>query len=66
MTPEEKRNTKVSMQCYGNKPNNFFEMLLNGNILVAIINSMIYNQSNDILYLLIKLLINIFKTMIQC
>eukprot|EP00592_Proboscia_alata_P014537 CAMPEP_0194395272 /NCGR_PEP_ID=MMETSP0174-20130528/124330_1 /TAXON_ID=216777 /ORGANISM="Proboscia alata, Strain PI-D3" /LENGTH=569 /DNA_ID=CAMNT_0039191187 /DNA_START=749 /DNA_END=2458 /DNA_ORIENTATION=+ len=56
MTLEEKRIpyriTKVNMRCYGDKPRSFLQMQPNGNIPVAEIDGVIYNQSNDILYAL--------------
>eukprot|EP00584_Thalassiosira_punctigera_P003368 CAMPEP_0172526984 /NCGR_PEP_ID=MMETSP1067-20121228/1799_1 /TAXON_ID=265564 ORGANISM="Thalassiosira punctigera, Strain Tpunct2005C2" /NCGR_SAMPLE_ID=MMETSP1067 /ASSEMBLY_ACC=CAM_ASM_000444 /LENGTH=573 /DNA_ID=CAMNT_0013310635 /DNA_START=103 /DNA_END=1827 /DNA_ORIENTATION=- len=56
MTLEQKRIPyrieKVNMRCYGDKPASFLAMQPNGNIPVAIIDGVTYNQSNDIMYAL--------------
>jgi len=49
---------KVNMRCYGDKPASFLKMQPNGNIPVAEIDGVIYNQSNDILYSLEELFPN--------
>jgi glutathione S-transferase len=43
---------KVNMRCYGEKPASFLRMQPSGNIPVAIIDGVTYNQSNDIMYAL--------------
>jgi glutathione S-transferase len=43
---------KVNMRCYGEKPASFLRMQPSGNIPVAIIDGVVYNQSNDIMYAL--------------
>jgi glutathione S-transferase len=43
---------KVNMRCYGDKPASFLRMQPSGNIPVAIIDGVTYNQSNDIIYAL--------------
>lgn len=56
MTLEEKqipyRVEKINMRCYGDKPPSFLRMQPSGNIPVAEIDGEIYNQSNDIMYVL--------------
>eukprot|EP00571_Detonula_confervacea_P012704 CAMPEP_0172298612 /NCGR_PEP_ID=MMETSP1058-20130122/1186_1 /TAXON_ID=83371 /ORGANISM="Detonula confervacea, Strain CCMP 353" /LENGTH=535 /DNA_ID=CAMNT_0013007893 /DNA_START=14 /DNA_END=1618 /DNA_ORIENTATION=+ len=56
MTLEEKRIPyrieKVNMRCYGDKPASFMAVQPSGNIPVAIIDGVTYNQSNDIMYCL--------------
>ena len=56
MTLEQKRIPyrieKVNMRCYGDKPASFLAMQPSGNIPVAIIDGVTYNQSNDIMYAL--------------
>lgn len=56
MALEEKRIPyrveKINMRCYGDKPASFIRMQPGGNIPVAIIDGVTYNQSNDILYAL--------------
>lgn len=56
MTLEEKqipyRIEKVNMRCYGDKPQSFLRMQPSGNIPVAEIDGVVYNQSNDIMYAL--------------
>jgi glutathione S-transferase len=59
MTLEQKRIPyrieKVNMRCYGDKPASFLKMQPSGNIPVAIIDGVTYNQSNDIIYALEEL-----------
>jgi glutathione S-transferase len=43
---------KINMRCYGDKPASFLRMQPSGNIPVAIIDGVTYNQSNDIMYAL--------------
>jgi len=43
---------KVNMRCYGDKPASFMAVQPSGNIPVAIIDGVTYNQSNDIMYAL--------------
>ena len=43
---------KVNMRCYGEKPVSFMMKQPSGNIPVAIIDGVTYNQSNDIMYAL--------------
>lgn len=56
MALEEKRIPyrieKINMRCYGDKPASFMRMQPSGNIPVAIIDGVTYNQSNDIMYAL--------------
>lgn len=56
MALEEKRIPyrveKINMRCYGDKPASFLRMQPSGNIPVAIIDGVTYNQSNDIMYTL--------------
>lgn len=56
MTLEQKRIPyrveKINMRCYGDKPMSFMAMQPSGNIPVAVINGVTYNQSNDIMYAL--------------
>ena len=56
MTLEQKRIPyrveKINMRCYGDKPMSFMSMQPSGNIPVAVINGVTYNQSNDIMYAL--------------
>ena len=56
MALEEKRIPyrveKINMRCYGDKPASFLRMQPSGNIPVAIIDGVTYNQSNDIMYAL--------------
>ncbi len=56
MALEEKRIPyrveKINMRCYGDKPASFLRMQPSGNIPVAIIDGVMYNQSNDIMYAL--------------
>lgn len=56
MTLEQKRIPyrieKVNMRCYGDKPASFLRLQPSGNIPVAIIDGVTYNQSNDIMYAL--------------
>lgn len=56
MTLEQKRIPyrveKVNMRCYGDKPASFLAMQPSGNIPVAIIDGVTYNQSNDIMFAL--------------
>ena len=56
MTLEEKRIPyrieKVNMRCYGSKEPSFLRLQPNGNIPVAIIDGITYNQSNDIIFAL--------------
>jgi len=58
MALEEKRIPyrveKINMRCYGDKPASFLRMQPSGNIPVAIIDGVTYNQSNDIMYALEK------------
>lgn len=54
MTLEQKRIPyrveKINMRCYGEKPASFMMLQPGGNIPVAIIDGVTYNQSNDIMY----------------
>lgn len=56
MTLEQKRIPykveKINMRCYGDKPASFMAMQPSGNIPVAIIDGVTYNQSNDIMFAL--------------
>ena len=56
MTLEQKRIPyrieKINMRCYGEKPASFMAVQPGGNIPVAIIDGVTYNQSNDIIFAL--------------
>lgn len=43
---------KINMRCYGEKPASFTRMQPSGAIPVAVIDGVVYNQSNDIMYAL--------------
>lgn len=59
MALEEKkipyRVEKINMRCYGEKPPSFARLQPSGAIPVAIIDGTVYNQSNDIIYVLEEL-----------